>query len=362
MPIVPGIGLSPQCLPPGLPCTVWNDHKLMTQVLSPHHFCYPIVLTKSRIVPVRLNLPVIPVILKSAAAPITLTPPAEASTSHQGQPDGPVPVADCSPSTYRQLRNGLHGSVPQHNTEPRSPAVKNTGTHNRLQMVLFLSHETNEIVATPTEPGNPEGLQFVDVHQSQAIPRGQQLPSQHTDLTEGEHTTCVSAEQRTEGMPAICHSITRSRKHATSNSENTTGEAHNVTVIETNKPVNNSEDESMRTDVFTTTECRDSSAEDLSGRTEKASSDMKQGSNAVKGDKQNSSESYPGKAEGGHSSSSTKIKRAVSIKAGKAMAKKGPRKGGKVIVNISGTTYFMTRERWRLLHKQWYVLIQCLIK
>ncbi len=292
-PIAPGVRLSPQRLPPGLPCTVRNDQKLLTQVQPPHHYCYPIVLTENMTVPVTLNLPVVPVMLKPAAVPSTLTPQAEAVC---------------------------------------------------------------EIVAPPREPANPEGLQFVPVHQSEVIPAGQQLPSQYTDRTEGESATSLSTEQQPAGMPVTHHSITKSSKKATSNSENLTSEALDVTTGESNQPVKGSNDEPTGTDIITTTQCNKSPAEDVIGGTEKASTDMKKGSHVAEEDDQSSSDNDPGKAGDGRPSSSTESSRAVSSGAGKAAGRKGPRKGGKVIVDISGTTYFMSRKRWRLLHKQWYVL------
>ncbi len=248
--------------------------------------------------PVTFNLPVVPFMLKPAAVPITLTPPTEAVC---------------------------------------------------------------EIAATPSYPGNTEGLQFVPVHQSEVIPTGQQLPFQHTDPTEGEHATCLSTEQP-GGMAVTCHSVTKSRKKATSSSENPTKEAHDVTPSETNHPVNSSDDESARKDVITTTQCQNSPAEDVIDRTEKAPTGMKQDSVVAKEDEQNSSDNDPEKAGGGRSNSSAKSNRAASSTAGKTAGKKASREGGKVIINVSGTTYFMSRKRWRQLHKQWYVLIQCLNK
>ncbi len=290
-PIAPGIRVSPQRLPPGLPCTVQSYQKPLTQSPSPHHYCYPLVLTESMTVPVRLNLPLVPVMPKPAAVPTTLTPQAEAVC---------------------------------------------------------------EIAAPPREPGNPEGLQCVPVHQSEVIPAGQQLASQHTDPTEDSKTP-LSVERQPEGIPATHHSITKSRKQATINSEDQTSEAHDFTPSETNQPVNSSDDESARKDVITTTQCQNSPVEDVIGTTENASTDMKQGSQVAKEDEQNSSESDPRKAGGGHSNSSAKSNRAASSTAGKTAGKKASCKGGKMIVNISGTTYFMSRKRWRLLHKQWYM-------
>ncbi len=298
-PIASGLRLSPQRLPPGLPCTVWKHQKLLTQTMPPHHFCCPLVLTENMTVPVTLNLPVVPVMLKPTALPTTLTPQANA---------------------------------------------------------------VREIVATPSEPGNPEGVQCFPVHQSEVIPAGQQLPSQHTDSTGGKPTTSLSPEQQHVGMSATCDSITKSNTQATRNSENPNSGAINVTTSVTNQPGNSSDDECMTTDAITTTLCQNSPAEDAIGRIEEASSDMKQGLQVAKEDKQNSSKTEPGKVGSGCSNHATKharSNRAVSSAAGKAPGKKVSRKGSKVIINISGTTYFISRKRWRQLHKQWYVLIQC---
>ncbi len=293
-PVAPGIRLSPQCLPQGLPCSAHNPQQGVLQVPSPHHYCCPIVLAERITVPVMLNLPVVPVMLKPAAVPATLTPQA---------------AAVC------------------------------------------------EIAAPPKEPGNPEGLQFVPVHQSEVIPASQQLPPQHTDPTDGEHATCVSVEQQHAGMAATYHSVTKSRKKAATNSENQTSEALDVTTGETNQPVNGSADEPTGTDIITTTQCNKSPAEDVIGGTEKASTDMKHGSQLVEEDTQSSYESDPGKAEGGCSNNSTESNTAASSAAGKVVTKMIPCKGSKVIININGTTYFVSRKRWRLLHKEWYVLI-----
>ncbi len=273
-----------------------NNHKLVTAVPSPHHFCYSLLLTESRTVPVTLNLPVVPVMLKPAAVPTTLTPPAEAVC---------------------------------------------------------------EITAPPREPGNPEDLQIVPAHQSEVITAGQQLPVQHTDPTNSEPATSLSTEQEHAGMPAVHHSAIKSGKQAISNSENLTIETHDVTTSETNQPVNSSDVEFTTTEVITTTQCKNSPAEDAIGRIDSASTDVKQGSNVAEEDTQKCSGSDPGKAGGGRSNSSTESNRAVSSASGKAVGKKVPHKGGKVIINIHGTTYFISRKIWRLLHKQWYMLIQC---
>ncbi len=299
-PIAPRVRLSPR-LPAGLPSTMRSYQKPLTKSPSPHHYCCPLVLTESMMVAVTINLPVVPVMLKPATFPIPLTPLAEAVC---------------------------------------------------------------EIAAPPMEPGNPEDLQFVPVHQSEVIPVGQQLPSQHTactDPAEGESATSLSPDQQPGGMAVTHHSVTKSRKQATSSSENPTNEAHDVTPSETNQPVNSSNYEPARKDVITTTQCQNSPAEDVIDRTEKASTDMKQGSQVAKEHEQNRSESDPGKAHearGGRSHSSTKSDRAASSTAGKTAGRTAPRKGSKVIINISGTTYFMSRKRWRLLHKQWYVFIK----
>ncbi len=70
---------------------------------------------------------------------------------------------------------------------------------------------------------------------------------------------------------------------------------------------------------------------------------------------------YTGRADGDESNSVTTCHGVVSFRTGKAMWQKVPRGGGKVIVNIGDTTYFMSRKRWRLLHKQWYVLIHYIL-
>ncbi len=274
-----------------------NDQKLVTQVPPQHCVCYPLVLTESMTVPVTVNLPVVPVMLNPAAVPIALTPQAEAVC---------------------------------------------------------------EIAAPLREPGNPKGWQFDPAHQSEVIPAGQQLPSQHTDPTEGEPTTSLSPEQQPGGMSATCHSVTKSRKQATSNSENLTSEALDVTTGEINHPVSSFDEEPTRTDIVTTIQCSKSSAEDVSGGTEKLSTEMKQASQVTaEEDEQSNSDNDPGKAAagGGCSNSSSESNRALSSVAGKAAGKKGSRKGGKVIVDISGTTYFMSSKRLRQLHKQWYVLM-----
>ncbi len=303
------------------------------------------------LVPIMLNLPAIPTV--ALIPPAEVVRIAETRTSHQAQSDGPVPVADCLPSTPRHLLNDLPGSVLQQNAEPGSQLIENTDTHNHLQKISCLPDDTRE-------PGNPEGLQCVPVHhQSEVIPAGQQLPSQCTDCNEGERAKCLSAEQQLAGLPATNHSIPTSMKPVTSNSENLTSEVHGVTTSETNQPLNSSDDESTKTDVITTTQCKNSPA-DVNDRTEKASTDMKQGSQVAEEDEQNSSGNDSGKC--GDSTSSTKhakSNKTVSSAAGKAVGKRASRKGSKVIVNISETTYFMSRKRWSQLQKQWYVLIQC---
>ncbi len=356
-PIAPRIHLSPR-LPPGLPYTMQHQQNLLTKAPVPLYFCSPLVLREGMAVPVTLNLPVVPVMLRPATVPVSLTPPAEGvciaetAASDQAQPDGPVPVADCSPSTHRLLLCGLRSSVPQYNMEPGSPAVESTETHKCLQMTSFLSDESNEIVITPRETGNHEGLQFVPTQPSEPIPAAQQFPSQNKHISEGEPATCLSAEQPV-GMPTAHKSM----KYGTSSLETLTSEANDVTTRETNQSGNGSDHTFTRTDVMVTPkQHKNSLQEDVNGGRENTSTDVKQSSLVAK----DNPESGPGKAEGEHKISSTTSNRVVYSAAEKTAGESVPRKGGKVIVNIGGTTYFMSRKKWRLLHKRGYVLIQCL--
>ncbi len=88
---------------------------------------------------------------------------------------------------------------------------------------------------------------------------------------------------------------------------------------------------------------------------------MMRGYLVAKGEKQNNSEIDKMKPRGGHSHGYTSGRRVVSSAAEKRASGNVPRTGAKVIVNISETTYFISRKRWRLLHKQWYVLIEYII-
>ena len=305
-------------------------------------------------VPVRFNLPVVPVMLKPAALPTTLTPQTEAVCEiappprEPGNPEGlqfvPVHQSEVIPAAQQ---------LPSQHTDPTEDAKTPLSVERQPEGIPATHHSITK---------SRKQAAINSVHQSEVIPAGQQLPSQHTDPTEGEHATSLSTEQQPEGMAATCHSITKSRKQAAINSEEQTSEADDFTPSETNQTVNSSDDESARKDVITTTQCQNSPAEDVIDRTEKAPTGMKQDSVVAKEDEQNSSDNDPEKAGGGRSNSSAKSNRAASSTAGKAASRTAPRKGSKVIINISGTTYFMSRKRWRQLHKQWYVLIQCLNK
>ncbi len=211
-------------------------------------------------------------------------------------------------------------------------------------------------MAARRETGNFEGLQFVSTDQSDSVREGQQLTSQNTDDPEDKSATCLAGDEQPVCKPATQYVITMPRKHAGSSSHTLNSEAYDVATSQSIKrSTNSSNGESTMAEVNTATDSMNSPAEDIaSDRKERASTDMKQGSVLAKEGKENSPGSDPAETESNRSNSD----RTISSTVGWRVDKKSSCKRSKVIVNINGTTYFMSRKRWRLLHKQWYTLIQ----
>ncbi len=179
---------------------------------------------------------------------------------------------------------------------------------------------------TPRETGNPEGLQSDSVHQFEIMPTVQQLTYQNTGATRDGPAICLPRDQqvvsqRHVGVPATQH-MTKSTMLLNSSSQTFTSEALDVTTTDTDQTING-----------------------VSDRTEKSSTGVNKGLLITKEDK---------------NENSTVSHSVVSPMTGKTSSKTIPRRGGKVIVNISDTTYFLSRKRWRQLHKQWYPLIKYL--
>ncbi len=384
--LAPGIRLSAQCPPPRLTGGMQNPQTHVTQAPHQYQYLYPSVVTGRPGIPVILNshgdphtlkppavpdmqqTPGDPIMMKPPGIPVIMTSPTETgciletSTSHQAQPgvgdppDVPAPVADCSPSTHRFLSDGLHRSVPLENSGQGSAVAENTHTLNDSQMITFTSEVANVHVPTAMDIGNPESLQSVSAHQSESNPAVQQL----TDPAGSETGKCFMGDQQPVGVPATCHSVTEGRVYGATCPPKPQRNTHDIPTNDTNQPINSANDESTTTDVTTTLQCKNipmvNTSCDVKEGAERTANARSQGLLIEKEDKQNnSSESGPGTAEGDHADTSSTTPWVVPSTAGKPSGKNVRHKSDNVVVSISETTYFMSRKRWRLLHKQWYL-------
>ena len=378
--LTPGIRLSAQCPPPRLPGSMQNPQTHVTQAPHQYQYLYPSVVAGRPGIPVMLNSygdphtlkpPAVPDMQKTLGVPIMLKPPGipviitsptetdsilETSNSHQAQPGVGDPVADSSPSTHRLLSDGLHRAVPLENSGQGSAVAENTHTLNDSQMTEITSEEANVHVPTAKDIGNPESLQSVSAHQSESNPAVQQL----TDPAGSETGKCFMGDQQPVGVPATCHSVTEGRVYGATCPPKPQSNTRDIPTNDTSQPINSSNDESTTTVVTTTLQCKNSpvvnTSCDVKEGAEGTANERNQGLLMEKEDKQNnSSESDPGKAEGDQSDTSATRPGVVLSTAGKTSGKTVLHKSDNVVVNISETTYFMSRKRWRLLHKQWYL-------